>query len=346
MKKSIITMTTAGIVMGAAAASADVTLYGRVLYNAIDDDTAEDLYFGRHEFAESNIGIKGSKKVGSLTIGGQVEIGLNEGVSSLLQNGSNSRNRIQEATVGGAFGKVSLGTGASATWVASDVDQSGTWVSDPLGMSQRFGATRRGPSGQSQTPFVQVQSIFSERLRYDSPKIAGGLTFHGQYGEDSSYELAAKYVGHGVRAAVWNANFGDAEGDGTQADIDGNGTNGFFGAESGSGLLVGYKIIGINFTVAAGVADQVTATGDDNGERSFVNWKLGYTKGKHAVSFSQGNYESEDAAGTSGPDHTRSTVAYNYSPAKSVKMWIQITNGETDGEEEFDATALGIMVKI
>lgn len=344
-------MTTAGIVMGAAAASADVTLYGRVLYNAVSDDTADDVYFGRHEFAESNIGIKGSKKVGSLTFGGQVELGLNEGVNALLYDtssseGNNSRTRIQEATVSGGFGKVSLGTGASATWVASDVDQSGTWVSDPLGMSQRFGATRRGPSGQSQTPFVQVQSIFSERLRYDSPKIAGGLTFHGQYGEDSSYELAAKYVGHGVRAAVWAADFGDAEGDGEQANIDTHSTNGYFGAESGSGLLVGYKVIGINFTIAAGVADQVDAVGDDNGERSFVNWKLGYTKGKHAVSLSQGNYESEDADGNSGADHTRSTVAYNYSPAKSVKLWIQHTNGDTDDQEEFDATALGIMVKI
>ena len=111
MKKTVLFATAAGLMMGASAATADVTAYGRVLYNIISDDTSDDLYFGRHEFAESNIGIKGSKKVGDLTLGAQVEIGLNEGVATLLQNGSNSRNRIQELTLAGSFGKVGLGTG-------------------------------------------------------------------------------------------------------------------------------------------------------------------------------------------------------------------------------------------
>lgn len=335
MKKSIITMTTAGIVMGAAAASADVTLYGRVLYNAVSDDSADKVYFGRHEFAESNVGIKGSKKVGALTFGGQVELGLGEGV------GGAQRNRIQQATLGGGFGKLTLGTGPSASWVASDVDQSGTWVSDPLGMSQRFGATRRGPAGQSQTPFVPTQSIFTERLRYDSPKIAGGLTFHGQIGQGSSAELVAKYSGHGFRAVAWATNFGDEDDILSGQDTFGDsGTAGFAGAESGSGVLLGYKIVGVNFTVTAGESQQY-----DDDESSFVNWKLGYTTGKHAVSLSQGNYEVE-AGGVDQDDHTRTTVAYAYSPAKSVKLWVQHTNGETDNQDEFDATALGIMVKI
>lgn len=339
MKKIIITMTTAGMILGATSVTADVTAYGRVLYNAIDDDTEQDLYFGRHEFAESNVGIKGTTKVGDLTYGAQVEIGLNEGVSSLLQNGSNGRNRIQEATIAGGFGKVRIGTGPSATWVISDVDQSGTWISDPLGMSQRFGSTRRGPSGQSQTPFVQTQSIFSERFRYDSPKFAGGATLHAQIGEDSSSELAIKYLKDGIRFTAWSADFGGGQNDtSSQANIDGNGTQGFFGAEEGTGILLGYKHAGtgLNFTATDAEADQF-----DGSTREFTNWKAGYTTGKHAFSYSRGSYE-----GTTISNHTRSTVAYNYSPAKSVKLWIQLTNGDTDGEEGFDATAVGILVKI
>jgi hypothetical protein len=343
MKKVIITMATAGMLLGATAASADVTAYGRVLYNMISDDTSPDTYFGRHEFAESNVGIKGSKKVDNLTYGAQVEIGLNEGVANLLQNGNNSRNRIQEASISGDFGKFRIGTGASASWIASDVDQSGTFLSDPLGMSQRFGATRRGPAGQSQTPFVQTQSIFSERLRYDSPKFLGGATIHAQLGEDSSNEITVKYKANGIRFAAWATDFGGGTNDtDSQANIDNNGSLGFFGASEGSGLLIGYKIpMGLNFTATAASADQF-----GGGEREFLNWKAGYTTGKHAVSYSRGAYDSTSAAGVAGAKHTRTTAAYNYSPAKSVKLWVQFTNGDTTGQQEFDATALGIMVKI
>jgi hypothetical protein len=319
-----------------------VSAYGRVLYNVISDDTSEKIYFGRHEFAESTIGIKGSYEFEGLTFGAQVEIGLNEGVSNILHNDSNSRNRIQEISIAGSFGKVKLGTGASITWVISDVDQSGTWLSDPLGMSQRFGATRRGPSNNSQTPFAQVQSIFSERILYESPSFFNGLKLFAQINEDAGNELALKYNAGGWRLNAWTVDYGTAENDqDPQANIDGNGSAGFFGAERGHGVLAGYKHdSGINFTAAYGKAKQL-----NDESRDFINWKLGYTKNKHAVSLSMGNYFSNDSSSESGPKHTRTTLAYHYSPLPALKFWAQATEGETGNQPSFTALALGGMIK-
>ncbi|ABG40812.1 hypothetical protein Patl_2295 [Paraglaciecola sp. T6c] len=342
MKKSMLALAMLSPLVASQSAQAEVTAYGRVLYDIVKDDTSDDLYFGRHEFAESTIGVKGSVEYNELTFGAQVEIGLDEGVSNILHDGTNSRNRIQEIWVQGKFGKVKMGTGASITWIVSDVDQSGTWWSDPLGMSQRFGSTRRGPVGESQTPFVQTQSIFSERIVYESPTFLDGAKFYAQYGEDSSYEMAIKYAANGWRVNAWSTDFGDADNDeDPQANIDGNSTAGFLGAESGYGILAGYlHDSGVNFSATYGVADQV-----DGGDRDFLNWKLGYTQGKHAVSYSMGNYASEDAAGIEGPDHTRTTVAYHFSPVGGVSFWVQATKGDTDEEESFNAFALGGMVR-
>lgn len=342
MKKTTLLLAISAALLTANSAMADVSVYGRVTYNMLSDDTSKDVYFGRHEFAESNFGFKGTVDYGNVTFGAQLEVGLDEGVSNILHSEGNSRTRIQEFSVAGAFGKVKLGTGAAITWVISDVDQSGTWFSDPLGMSSRFGASRRGPGAESQTPFVQAQSIFNERITYESPKFLDGAKFYAQVNEANGYEVAIKYVANGWRVNVWNVDFGDVDRDeDPQANIDENGSAGFFGATEGRGILAGYKhSSGVNFTATYGSADQV-----DESEREFVNWKLGYTKKKHAVSVSMGNYSSEDAAGISGADHTRTTLAYNYKPVGGVQLWAQATTGDTDEQESFNALVLGGMVK-
>ena len=87
MKTTLIASTISALALAASMpVAAEVTAYGRVTYNLISDDTSDDTYFGRHEFAESTIGIKGSKKWGEYKIGANVEIGLNEGVATLLQH--------------------------------------------------------------------------------------------------------------------------------------------------------------------------------------------------------------------------------------------------------------------
>lgn len=344
MKTKLITLALASAsIMAAQTANAEVTAYGRVTYNVISDDTSDDTYFGRHEFAESTIGMKGTHEWGNIKIGANVEIGLNEGVSSILQDGSNARNRIQEMSLSGSFGTFKLGTGPSITWVISDVDQSGTWFSDPLGMSQRFGSTRRGPGGESQTPFVQAQSIFNERIRYDSPKLWGGASFHAQLNEDSGTELAFKYSAkNGIRFNAWTVDHGEGDNDDdVQQNVDGFRTAGFFGAESGAGALLGYKhSSGFNITATTMNADQLAG-----GDRDLTAIKLGYTFGKHALSISQGSYGSEDATGVAGADHDRNTLAYNFKPVGGVQLWAQATKGDTDGQESFNSLAIGGLVK-
>jgi hypothetical protein len=350
MKKTALFLALGSTLFVANSAMADVSVYGRVTYNMLKDDTSKDVYFGRHEFAESNFGFKGTFDYGNLKFGAQLEVGLDEGVSNILHAEGNSRTRIQELSVSGSFGKVKLGTGAGITWIISDVDQSGTWWSDPLGMSSRFGASRRGPSGESQTPFVQTQSIFNERIVYESPTFFEGAKFYAQMSEASGYEVAIKYVANGWRVNVWNVDYGDVDRnldpdetlvEDPQANIDENGTAGFFGATDGRGVLAGYKhSSGVNFTATYGEADQV-----DDSKREFINWKLGYTKDKHAVSISMGNYSSEDGSGVSGPDHTRTTLAYNFKPLAGVQLWAQATKGDTDDQESFNALVLGGLVK-
>lgn len=297
--------------------------YGRVLYNVISDDTEDDIYFGRHEFAESTFGIKAKYTVDSLEFGAQIELGLFEGVASI----TNSRNRIQELYVKGNFGTVKLGTGTAVSFVIGDVDQSGTFLPDPLGPLARFGATRRGPAGQSQTPLIGSENIFNERIQYISPKLAGSTTLLAQLNEKGGYEIGAKYLKGGWRATAWSIDNGDGVGVG--------------GSESSYGLLAGYKHnSGVNFTVSLGEAEKPDGSSGD-----YVNWKLGYTKNKHAVSFSMGSYKTEDASGVSLPDHTRNTLSYVYSVTAGVKVWAQTTKGDTDGEDSFNAFALGGMIK-
>lgn len=304
-------------------AEADFKVYGRVLYNVISDDTEDDIYFGRHEFAESTFGFKGHYQYENLEVGAQIELGLFEGVAGL----TNSRNRIQEIYVKGDFGTIKLGTGTAATFVIGDVDQSGTFLPDPLGPLSRFGATRRGPAGQSQTPLVGSENIFNERLQYISPKFFESTTLIGQINESGGYEVGIKLLKNGWRATAWTVDNGDGVGVGS--------------SEKSFGALAGYiHSSGVNFNVSIGQADKI-----DGSSGEYMNLKLGYKKGKHAVSISNGNYETESADGLSLPDHTRNTLSYVYSLTGGVQVWLQGTQGDTDGEESFNAFALGGMVK-
>lgn len=324
MKKTLLAFVCLSVISLAPAVAQESSLkvYGRVLYNMISDDTEDDLYFGRHEFAESTFGFKGSYQHDGLEIGAQIEFGLFEGVAGL----SNSRNRIQEIYVKGNLGTVKLGTGTAVTFVIGDVDQSGTWIPDPLGPLARFGATRRGPAGQSQTPLVGSENIFNERIQYISPKLFGHSTLLAQISENGGYEVGMKFLKNGWRGTAWAVDNGDAPGVG--------------GAEESYGALLGYlHSSGLNLNVSFGDADR-----EDGSHGDYINWKVGYNKGKHAVSFSTGSYETEDAAGASLPDHTRNTVSYVYSVMGGVKVWLQATHGDTDGEESFNAYAFGGMV--
>lgn len=325
MKKVLTTITVLSTLLSTPAVMADDTsfkVYGRVIYNIISDDTEDDIYFGRHEFAESLFGFKGSRKYEDLEFGANLEFGLSEGVAST----SNARNRIQEVYVKGKFGTFKLGTGTAVSFVIGDVDQSGTFLPDPLGPLARFGATRRGPAGQSQTPLVGSENIFNERLQYISPKLMGSTTLLAQINEQGGYEVGVKYLDNGWRLTAWSIDNGDGTGVG--------------GTETSYGALAGYlHSSGLNASASYGQAERLDGSNGD-----YINFKVGYTKGKNAVSISNGNYNTEDAVGLSLPDHTRNTLTYAYSPRGGVKVWAQATQGSTDGQDSFNAFALGGVV--
>lgn len=170
-------------------------------------------------------------------------------------------------------------------------------------------------------------TYFNERLRFDSTKIAGGLTLHGQFGEMSSYEFAAKYNAHGVRANAWYVDKGDVVATTAVPDP----------VETGNGILLGYGHSS-GFNISGTVTSDESLAGV---ERDLTALKLGFTSGKHAVSISAQEQEEDGAA-----DYERQTLSYVFSPTGGVKLWIQATDQETDGQESANAFAIGGMVKI
>jgi len=323
-------------VLSAPTQAGSAKAYGLLTYNALVDDKADAVRFTRHGFAETRLGIKASHE-GQYTYGAQIEFGLAEGLAGY--GNPSTRNRIQELYISGDFGKVRLGSGNSVTFVISDVDSSGTWIADPLGSLAAAGAT--GSLGQNSTDdtsndgtgatstLIAATTAFSERIRYDSPKLGKGLVLSAQIGEAKGYEVSAKYNADGLKVSAWHINVGDPANPGNDNS-------------EGLGILLGYKFTnGFNVNGTHMVADNKAA----DAETTKTAIKLGYIQGKHAVSLSNGVNEKE-TGGVTGAEHTRTTVSYVYSPVKAVKLWAQATQGETDNLDDTSAFAIGGMVKM
>lgn len=328
MKLKKLSLSLLAIAAVASVMPAQAGVYGRVTYNVVTGDTSnDDVQFQRHEFAESIIGVKGKADlISGLTIGGNVQYGLGEGLSITAADtdealgtsqgtlgNSETRTRIQEIYLSGSFGKVSFGQGTGVSYLYDSIDASGTWLADPSGWLFVAGAGSASHRAAGTLSVAPTSTLFHERLRYDSPKIGGIATISAQLGENGGTEIGVKGAVAGVKFGAFS-NSDDAQ----------------FG--NSSGIILGYKhSSGFSITGTSGT------TSDGRGELDVTTLKLGYATGKHAVSVQSYEHDTRSEA---------ESIAYMYSAAKGIRLWARAVNSENAAGESASTIALGGMVKM
>jgi hypothetical protein len=244
-----------GAQAGAVNASSDkvgLKLYGQVdrafLY-ANDGDKGK-LYFVDNKNSSTRFGMDAKAGIEGLTFGGKVEVevlsNISDGVSQILETSGAAafKDRHLDAYASGAFGKISLGHGDTASNTTSEQDVSGTEVvayssvADLAGGMIFFDKTKTSiiatpavtaVAATATTPAVaakdavynpKVADIFNnldglsrdDRMRYDSPVLAG-LQLSGSYSVKKSWDAALRYAaefaGMKIRAAAAYADMGE-----------------------------------------------------------------------------------------------------------------------------------------
>jgi predicted porin len=230
------------------------------------------------------------------------------------------------------FGKISFGKGDGAANGTSEVDLSGTSVADYSGgSSDLLGSIVFGTSG------ITVGSVHNNldglsrnsRIRYDSPKF-GGISVAGSFGNEGKTEFAARgSFSFGASKLAFGAGIVD-NGDDTPVTAEFDQT-----AFSVAFLMD----MGLNFAFAMGSRDDATAN-----DLEFNYFKVGWKKGKHALSLSL--YNSEQAV-----DLLETTaVAYVFKPAKAVEVYAlwrteELQGAAVAGGNDVDAIGIGTRIK-
>ncbi len=238
------------------------------------------------------------------------------------------------------FGKISFGKGDGAGNGTSEVDFSGTGIADYSGANgDLLGSIQFGTAVDSVGDPITVGDVTgnldglsrNSRIRYDTPKF-GGFSVAASFGNEGKTELAARgswAIGNGKLAfGLALVNPGDVFP-----------ATGEFDQLAGSvSYLMGN---GLNFTFATGAKDFDAFADDDE----FNYFKVGWKKGKHAVSVSL--YESEG----DGVDAAETTaLAYLFKPAKFVEVYAFWRETELQftpfGGTADDVSAIGVGSRI
>ena len=191
----------------------ELTLGGRIHRMVMfAEDTVETNGF----FTDSDqgptairLGVSG-KPSEALTLGATLEVAIQQNrplrVNQEDKNpGVDLYGRIAEITFSGpAFGKFSFGRGFAASWLSPEMDLSGTQFASllPVGMlapGMRFidGSTGELSDVTVGVYFVDLERLLiQDRVRYDSPRFAGGLQLSGTVASDGRWDgaLRAKYT--------------------------------------------------------------------------------------------------------------------------------------------------------
>lgn len=147
-----------------------------------------------------------TKQSGDLTIGGAIELGTQH--NSPFQ--VNQENRDAGVRISGRFfeltltserlGKLSFGRGFMASWLALEVDLSGTLIASLLPVGHLFGGLRFNNARTNQLTNIRVLDQFADlerllikdRVRYDSPSLAG-FKLSGSYATDDRWDTALRF---------------------------------------------------------------------------------------------------------------------------------------------------------
>jgi hypothetical protein len=101
--------------------------------------------------------------------------------------------------------------------------------------------------------------------------------------------------------------------------------------------------MGLNFTLSYSTNDP-EATGSV--KQSLTYFKVGWKKGKHAVSLSLGEAKNQGPAPTTS-DATSTTLAYNFKPAKFAEVYagFRVSDSDITGLSKVTAINIGSRIK-
>ena len=259
---------------------------------------------------------------------------------------SSLSDRKAELYFAGKWGKVSLGKGDGAANGSAEVDLSGTTTIDYSGGNQDLLSSMTYGSSS-----VTVGSSYSEfdgesrndRLRYDTPKFAKVLSIAVSVANANEKEAAVWYaqtIGGGteIAAALGYTDNTDATTSNTAAA---SSTDRKRASLSASAMLKN----GLNFTISYSTQKNNAATTNQGNTNSY--FKIGWKKGKNAVSLSYGQQSNEAGfAGNTSANPTSIAVAYNYSLAKSVEAYASIRTSSADVSGLDDVTGFWVGSRI
>lgn len=186
-----------------------LTFSGRVhrMVLNVDDGANTDLFFTDSEQGPTMLRFDANGRVSdSLSLGATLETGIRQNRPFLVSQdksdgGTDVTVRIAEAHFDSArFGRLSLGRGFAAAWLAPEMDLSGTQFASllPVGMlapGMKFVNANDNSLSDVQVlqHFVDVERLLLvDRARYDSPRFGTGLQVSGSVASDGRWDIALR----------------------------------------------------------------------------------------------------------------------------------------------------------
>ncbi|GMQ90459.1 MAG: hypothetical protein BMS9Abin10_0840 [Gammaproteobacteria bacterium] len=272
------------------------------------------------------------------------------------------KDRKTELYYQGGWGKLSLGKGDGAANGTSEVDLSGTSAIDYVGGNQCMLSSMTYGTGSSTVTGATVGSTYANfdgesrntRIRYDTPKMGwGGIAV--SYGNQALTEVAYRgswNIGKGKLAvAAGLTDTGDRTAGGVAV-----GTNPSVSNANRTRNMVSASYLmgmGLNFTLAYSTNDP-EATSIANGgtgvapsKQSLTYFKVGWKKGKNALSLSLGESSNRAFSGTTPGDATSTTLGYVYKPAKYAELYAgyRVSDSDLSGLSKVTSINLGSRIK-
>ena len=255
----------------------ELTFSGRVhrMLLTVDDGANTDMFFTDSEQGPTMLRFDATGKVDdSVSLGATIETGIRQNRPFQVSQdnpdaGTDVTVRIAEVYLNSSrAGKLSLGRGFSAGWLAPEMDLSGTQFANllPVGMlapGMKFVDASDDSLSDIQvlTHFVDVERLLLvDRARYDSPRFGPGLQVSGSVAHDSRWDLALRAKPKATEnwTFVAGASYQDQPFLGIDQRVD-------------AVASVRHKDTGLNLTVG-GVRDDLTGGGNSNTYTVKAGW--------------------------------------------------------------------------
>lgn len=331
-------------------------LYGQinraVMY--VDDGDDGEFYHVDNDNSSTRLGLKALSQMNDkFSVGANLEFEYQSNPSNAVwqdeanTSGDEWDERKIEAFIKGAFGKLTLGQGSTASDNTSEIDLSGTKVAGYSRVDAQAGAFRFFDEDGNALSSVRVTDIFKnldgfsrkDRVRYDSPKFSGfaiAVSAASDEGDDAE-DVALTYKGKlgNVKAAAGLAYVHFSSSDAKKNQVNG----------SASFLMEN----GLNLTVAAGNLEFENSGKDDG---TFVYGKLGYIAkvcplGTTAFAIDYGKYDDMKADEDEG-DTVGFTCVQKLQDWKT-EIYLCIRHFELDREgsnfDDVDSAMAGLRIK-